>query len=96
MKSPSPFLADPTLILLLISTFVFTGAMIFIAFRLPDHVPLFTVLQGLTTGAFGAVLGRVKPQTKEQENPGGKVAETTITKIETPPPPPTQPPPTQT
>lgn len=95
MKTPSPFLSDPTLILLLISTFIFTGAMIFVAFRLPDHVPLFTVLQGLTTGFGGCVLGRVKPQTKEQENPGGKVAETTITKIETPPPPPSPPPTSQ-
>jgi hypothetical protein len=86
MKPPSPFLSDPTLVLLLASTFIFTGMMIFVAFRLPDHVPLFTVLQGLTTGFGGAVLGRVKPQTKEQENPQGRVTETTIAKVETPAP----------
>lgn len=83
-------MADPILLLLLMSTFAFTGIMVFVAFRLPDHVPLFTILQGLTTGFGGAVLGRVKPQTKEQETPpGGKTVETvnTVTVV----PDPTQP-----
>ena len=80
------FINDPIFVWLLGATFLFTALMIAVAFRLPDHVPLFTVLQGLTTGFSGAVLGRVKPQTKEEEKPGPvREREQTITTIESGP-----------
>ena len=60
-----PFVQDPIFVWLMCATFAFTAIMVGVAIKLPDHVPLFTVLQGLTTGFAGAVLARVKPQSKD-------------------------------
>ena len=48
-----PFTQDPIFVWLIGATFAFTAIMVGVAVKLPDHVPLFTVLQGLTTGFAG-------------------------------------------
>jgi hypothetical protein len=86
-----PFSQDPVLLLLLLSTFGFAGMMIFVEFKFPNDGQVFQVMSGLTTGFAGAVLARVKPQSREEEKSasGGKITEvekTTTTSVSIPDP----------
>ncbi len=81
------FCGDPVLVMLLGSTFVFTGLTIWVTLHTPGDGQTFQLLAGLTTGFGGAVLARVKPQTKEEEKPpGASLTETKTTVLKDPDP----------
>ena len=54
------------LLLLFMATFAFAGLMIFAKVKFPSDGQLFQSLYGLTTAFSGAILLRIKPQTKEE------------------------------